>query len=150
MKKNSSNLVIAAVMLLLVSANSLAAQGHWTEGYGQGNLEYFIDAQGFRLYIGCPTEDGSADAPSSVSLSALSNGSEIDKFTITVNGTTYDAPFSADSRVGANNFLSLLENIRKGDATVRFSGAAISFPKSNAQKVIPVFGKKGFSCNLNP
>jgi hypothetical protein len=64
-----------------------------------------------------------------------------------VNGFTYDGPFSADSRVGDNNFISLLENLQKGDALVRFGGKSIKFSRSNAAKVIPVFGKK-FSCNL--
>lgn len=132
------------------TTEEVSAVEKWTEGYGQGNLEYFIDKQGFRLYIGCPTEDGSADSPSSVSLSVLSNNTEIVPFTITVNGTTYDAPFSADSRVGENNFISLLENLHKGNAVVTFGGTTISFPRSNAQEVIPLFGKNGFSCNLNP
>lgn len=132
------------------TTEEISAVEKWTEGYGQGNLEYFIDKQGFRLYIGCPTEDGSADSPSSVSLSILSNSSEIEQFTITVNGTTYDAPFSADSRVGENNFINLLENLHKGNAVVEFGETTISFPRSNAQDVIPLFGKKGFSCNLNP
>ena len=118
--------------------NSFAAQGRWTEGFGQGNLEYFIDQNGVRLYIGCPTKNGSAEALSSVSLSQLSNGQDIQKFTIDVNGISYDGPFSADSRVGDNNFLSLLENLRKGDAVVKFGGKSIKFPKSNSAKVIPI------------
>lgn len=128
--------------------NSFAAQGRWTEGFGQGNLEYFIDQNGVRLYIGCPTKNGSAEALSSVSLSQLSNGQDIQKFTIDVNGISYDGPFSADSRVGDNNFLSLLENLRKGDAVVKFGGKSIKFPKSNSAKVIPIYGKK-FSCNMS-
>ena len=128
--------------------NSFAAQGLWTEGFGQGNLEYFIDQDGVRLYIGCPTKDGSADSPSSVSLSQLSNGKDIQKFTINVNGISYDGPFSADSRVGDNNFLSLLENLRKGDAVAKFGERSIKFPKSNAVKVIPTHGKR-FSCNMS-
>ena len=143
MKKMAVDFVFAAAC-----ANSLAAQGRWTEGFGQGNLEYFIDQDGFRLYIGCPTKDGSADSQSSVSLSQLSNSKDIKKFTIDVNGISYDGPFSADSRVGDNNFLSLLENLRKGDAVVKFGGKSIKFPKSNAAKIIPAYGKK-FNCNMS-
>lgn len=142
--------VFIGACLALLCSQVFSAVGKWTEGFGQGNLEYFIDNQGYRLYIGCPTEDGSADMPSSISLSVLSNGAEIERFTITVNGTTYDAPFSADSRVGENNFIALLEDLHKGNAIVKFGGNTVSFPKSNASKIIPVFGKKGFSCNLNP
>ena len=38
MKKMAVGFVFAAAC-----ANSFAAQGRWTEGFGQGNLEYFID-----------------------------------------------------------------------------------------------------------
>ena len=48
------NLIIGASLALLCSP-AFSAEGRWTEGFGQGNLEYFIDKQGFRLYIGCPT-----------------------------------------------------------------------------------------------
>jgi len=145
---NTKKKIAIGIALAIACANSFAAQGRWTEGVGQGNLEYFIDQEGIRLYIGCPTEDGSADAQSSVSLSHLSNGKGIRKFAIEVNGVSYDGPFRADSRVGDNNFLSLLENLRKGDAVVRFEGKSIKFPKSNAAKVVPVYGKN-FGCNLS-
>lgn len=131
-----------------VCTSVFAAQGRWTEGFGQGNLEYFIDQDGVRLYIGCPTKEGSADTPSSVSLSQLSGGKDIKQFTVHVNGLSYAGPFSADSRVGENNFVSLLENLRKGDAVVKFAGKTVKFPKGNAAKVLPVYGKK-FSCNLS-
>jgi hypothetical protein len=143
MKKLATGFVFAAVCV-----STYAAQGRWTEGYGQGNLEYFIDQDGVRLYIGCPTKGGSADSQSDVSLSQLSNSKEIQKFTIEVNGVSYDGPFTANSRVGDNNFLSLLENLRKGNAVVKFDGKSIKIPKSNAAKVIPVYGKK-FSCNMS-
>ena len=135
-----------AVGLVFVAAcvSAFGAPGIWTEGFGQG----IIDQDGVRLYIGCPTKDGSEDSQSSVSLSHLSNSKDIDKFTIVIKGVSYDGPFSADSRVGDNNFLSLLENLRKGDAVVKFGGKSIKFPKSNAATVIPVYGKK-FSCNLS-
>lgn len=140
--------MVVGFVFATVCVNSLAAQGRWTEGFGQGNLEYFIDQDGFRLYIGCPTQDGSANEPSSVSLTQVSNDKEVKKFAIDVNGVSYDGPFSADSRVGDNNFLSLLENLRKADAVVKFGGKSIKFPKSNAAKVVPVYGKK-FRCNMS-
>lgn len=145
---NAMKIMAVGFVFAAVCANSFAAQGRWTEGFGQGNLEYFIDQNGFRLYIDCPTQDGSADAKSSVSLMQVSNDKEIQKFTIDVNGVSYDGPFSADSRVGDNDFLSLLENLRKADAVVKFGGKSIKFPKSNAPKVVPVYGKK-FSCNMS-
>ena len=138
-----------AALYLLLSMSAMAAEGAWAEGFGQGNLEYFIDKQGYQLYIGCPTEDGSSDSKASISLSKISDGSEIKKFTITAAGVTYEAPFTADSRVGDNNFISLLESLHKTNALVKFGNKSINFPKSNAAKVIPLFGAKTFSCNLS-
>lgn len=139
--------IFAGFALSLVCLQAFTADGRWTEGYGQGNLEYFIDQSGIRLLIGCPTEDGSADAESNVSLQKVSDYSEIKKFTITVNGLNIDGPFSASSRVGDNNFLALLDGLKKTDAVVNFNGKSVRFPKSNAAKVIPTYGKK-FECNL--
>lgn len=136
------------VLAAMLAVAAPAAQGQWTEGFGQGNLEYFIDAQGMRLYIGCPTQDGSADAASSVSLMSATSSQEVRKFAIQVGGRTYEGPFTADSRVGENNFIALLGDLRKGDAVVSYAGKTLTFPKSNAAKVLPAFGKKGFSCNL--
>lgn len=139
----------AVGLVLAVSAvSSFAAQGRWTEGFGQGNLEYFIDQDGFRLVIGCPTQDGSIDGKSGVSLQELSTNRDVPKFTLTAAGITFDGPFDADSRVGDNNFLALLENLRKGDAVVKAKGKTIKFAKSNAVTVLPVYGKK-FACNMS-
>ncbi|BEP66906.1 MULTISPECIES: hypothetical protein [unclassified Variovorax] len=134
--------------LVLTAPAAQAAQGQWTQGYGQGNLEYFIDAQGMRLLIGCPTQEGSADAASSVTLTAMASSQEVKKFTVKVGGRTYEGPFEADSRVGEDNFITLLNDLRKGDALVSYGGKTITFAKSNAAQVLPAYGKKGFQCNL--
>lgn len=140
-----------AVPLLVAAACMMhpvfAADGKWTEGYGQGNLEYFIDQQGMRLMIGCPTEDSGLEMSSSLSLSRVSDGKEVPAFTVTVSGMTFDGPFDAGSRVGANNFLALLERLRKDNAVVKVGNKTLVFQKSNAAKVLPVYGKK-FPCNL--
>ncbi|MFZ3001609.1 MAG: hypothetical protein WA071_14880 [Undibacterium umbellatum] len=138
---------IIATLAIFSAANGYAAEGRWTEGGGQGNLEYFIDYQGTRLYIGCPTKEGSEDAASSVTLERISDGMKYKQFTVSVNGISYDGPFDADSRVGTQNFLSLLAGLRKADAVVKAGSKTMTFPKSNAAKVVPVYGK-GFSCNL--
>lgn len=145
MNQITKNLIIIS---FLISTSAIAATGKWTEGFGQGNLEYFIDNQGYRLYIGCPTQDGSANMSSYVSLSNISDSSEVSSFTIKVDGITFDGPFEANSRVGENNFIALLEALHKGNAVVQFGKTKITYPKSNAKKVIPLFGQKSFSCNL--
>lgn len=140
-------IITALLASAALTAPSFAAEGRWTEGFGQGNLEYFIDAQGLRLYIGCPTRNGSADAASSVSLQRLSDHRDFTTFALTVKGITFDGPFDADSRVGTNNFLELIKALRQSDATVKVGTKVVKFPKSNAAKVIPAYGKK-FECNL--
>ena len=68
-------------------------------------------------------------------------------FALTVKGITFDGPFDEDSRVGTNNFLELIKALRQSDATVKVGTKVVKFPKSNAAKVIPAYGKK-FECNL--
>lgn len=138
---------VGAVATVVVFAAS-AAQGQWTQGAGQGDLEYYTDSQGMRLHIACPTQEGSADAASSVSLMSASSSQEVKKFTVKVGGHTFEGPFAADNRAGEDNFTALLDGLRKTDAVVSYAGKTLTFPKSNAAKVLPAFGKKGFSCNL--
>jgi hypothetical protein len=141
-------LSVLLASLALAAPAAQAEQGRWTQGYGQGNLEYFIDAQGMRLLIGCPTREGSADAASSVTLMAVASIQEVKKFTVKVGEHTFEGPFEADSRVGEDNFIALLNELRKGDAVVSYGGKTITFAKSNAAQVLPAYGKKGFQCNL--
>ncbi|MDP9881105.1 hypothetical protein J2W25_005167 [Variovorax boronicumulans] len=136
------------VVAAMLAFTAPAAQGQWAQGFGQGNLEYFIDAQGMRLLIGCPTPEGSADAASSVTLMAVASSQEVKKFTVKVGGHTFEGPFEADSRVGENNFITLLNDLRKGDALVSYGGKTVIFAKSNAAQVLPAYGKRGFQCNL--
>lgn len=138
---------LMGIILSVLCIPAISAEGRWTEGFGQGNIEYFIDVQGMRLHIACPTQDGSADTPSSVDLQRVSDSVSAKSFTISVNGVTYEGPFDAGSRVGENSFISLLDSLRKGDALVKAGNKSITFPKSNAAKVIPTYGKR-FSCNL--
>lgn len=101
-----------------------------------------------RLHIGCPTQEGSADAASSVTLVSAASSHEVKKFTVKVGGHAFEGPFTADSRVGENNFIALLNDLRKGDAAVSYGGKTITLPRSNAAQVLPAYGKKGFQCNL--
>jgi hypothetical protein len=149
---NRTALSIATFLSLLGSVSGTqAAEGRWTEGSGQGNREFFIDSKGWQLRVNCPTKDGSADSPSSVAFTDLRTNNESKKFTIRAGGITFQGPFAANSRVGNNNFLALLEGLHASDATVTHGSGVVTFPKSNAAKVVPVFGKtgKGFVCNLD-
>lgn len=136
------------LLLALLSIPAFAADGKWTEGFGQGNYEYFIDDQGWRLHIGCPTQNGSADAYSSVSVYRIVDNAPAKAFSLTVGGMTFEGPFEANSRAGDSNFLAVLQGLRKGDAVVKLGSKSLTYPKSNAAKVLPVYGKK-FQCNFD-
>jgi hypothetical protein len=77
------------------------------------------------------------------------NGKDLNSFEISVNGNKYSGPFETNSRVGANNYIELLDDLKKGDAVVTHKGGAVTFPRSNAVEIIPTYGKKGFACNLD-
>lgn len=139
---------IAFSVFAAAATGAIAKEGAWTEGFGQGNLEYFIDAKGWRLYIGCPTQNGSASNSSSVDLISLSTSQSASQFTIRVGGNVYEGPFEANSRAGVRNFLSLLEDLRKSGAVVQYGSIKRTFPRSNVAKVVPVFGKN-LQCNLD-
>lgn len=138
--------VTMGVLATMLCGAALAAEGKWTEGYGQGNLEYFIDAKGVQLHVGCPTQDGDPDSSSTVSLFVVNSNKPIAPFTLTVDGHTFRGPIDASSRVDSDNFRSLIGGLRRGDAVVRYGQTTITFPKANAEKVLPAPGKK-FLCN---
>lgn len=131
---------IAAILIAPTFAH--AVEGKWIQGFGQGNYEFFVDKQGMRLYLGCRTEEGSH---SSVSLSRVDNGIDVQSFQIKVGGMTFDAPFETESRVGSNNYYALMDALRKSPATVTYQGKSIVFPVTGAAKSIPA-GAKATMC----
>ena len=140
-------------MLIMLIATTICfttlyAGSSWKQGYGQGDLEYYINNQGYQLYIACPTQSGSADAYSPVLLIKEDSGTSVHQFTVTVNGQTYNGPIEAGSRAGEDNFLSFLKNIKQGDAVVKFGNKRIVFPKTNVNAIVPSYGSKKFECNL--
>lgn len=139
--------LISTLLIAFIQTTAIAADGKWTEGYGQGNLEYFIDFSGKRLHIGCPTKEGSEDSMSEVNVFNLANNKPEKQFSITVGGGTFEGPFDADSRVGESNFHALLKALRKGSAVIHIGKQSFKIPVSNAAKVLPLPGSKDFSCN---
>jgi len=122
----------------------------WVEGFAQGNFEYSINFNdhNVRLTINCPTEEGNSESHSDVALYNIDTSNPISKFSINVNGVTCEGPFVANTRNGTNDFLSLLEALRENNAILNFNGVKVIIPKSNANKVLPIYGKK-FDCNLD-
>lgn len=139
---------IYAVILFVLAAlagPATAAQDNWKTSYQGGSHEFYSDNQDLRFYIACPTEDKSPDAVSSVSLNRVSTGHEIGKFQIIAGGNTYDGPFKTSSRVDSQNFRSLMTDLRKGGATIKYALGSVSFPKTAAAKFFPAVDRK-FPC----
>lgn len=131
-------------------ATTVAAgpQPEWVTGFGQGNLEYFIDNQGVTLYVGCPTQDGSSEQPSTIKLlRSDSTDAEIESFQILVKGKSIDAPLEALSRVGVANFEYVYSALREADFAVVFNGRTVQFPLSNARTELPAVDSDEFACN---
>lgn len=139
---------IFAILLATLSGPSLAQDARWSAGGSEGDLEYFIDQDGMRFFIACPTAKGQADLASAVTLHH-NDMSEVEKFSVTVNGVTVDGPLNADSAASAARFTSLVENLRKADAVVRHGDTTLRLPRANAAELLPAPGKD-FPCNLLP
>lgn len=137
-----------AILLAALASPALAQDVRWSTGGGEGDLEYFIDQDSMRFFIACPTAKGQADLASAVTLH-YNDMSEVEKFSVTVNGVTVEGPLSADSTASAGQFTALVENLRKADAVVRHGDTTLRLPRANAAEVLPAPGKD-FPCNLLP
>ena len=126
----------------LASSPVQAAEGRWTHGFGQGNHEFFVDQGNLRLYVSCLTSE---DAASSITLLDIPTGREVTQFKVKVGQQTWDGPVQGGSRVGADNYFSLLEALRKGPATVSFAGKTVAFSATGAAQAIPA-GRKATMC----
>ena len=134
--------VTCSIAIIIAPTFAHAVEGKWIRGFGQGNYEFFVDKQGMRLYLGCMTDEGSH---SSVSLSSVDKGIDVQSFQIKVGGMTFDAPFETESRVGSNNYYALMDALRKSPSTVTYQGKSIVFPVTGAAKSIPV-GTQAMMC----
>lgn len=140
------------IVLTFLSFNATATQGKWVQGYGQGNLEYFIDKGNVRLYIGCPSQESNSGGDSRVMLSIESNSpvsGDIKAFKIEAGGDVFDGPIVTGSRVGTNNFIGLIASLQKSDAKVTFANKVIIFPKSNITSVLHTYQSGKLGCAIN-
>lgn len=118
----------------------------WTTGFGQGNLEFFLRKDGVKIFIGCPTQDGSADAFSDIRLYRDDNSDqEISPFQLVAEGQSFDGPFEAMSRAGSANFRIAYDVMREGDFTIVYNGRSVQFPRTNGKTEIPDDG----TCNVD-
>lgn len=136
---------LLATVLLAIGAQASASGNSWSQGYGQGNYEFFADSKGLRLYIACHTGDGSPDARSSVSLLDAKTGKSLGDFKLILPRMTVSGPLTIDSNAEESTYFALLEGLRKNDATVQYRGQTVVFPKTGADKAIPA-GPKATVC----
>lgn len=131
---------LASLILILIAALGLAApashaaEGRWTQAQGQGLTEFFVDAQGMRLYITCNKRSGSQ---STVSLTNVQTLQDVPSFRLQVAGTTVDGPLDTGSSVGMDNYKYLLQALRTSDVAASFAGKTVRFPKTGAAQVLP-------------
>ncbi len=128
------SLSISALVLLSLASPVGAVQGKWVSEFGQGNYGYFIDKGKMRLYIGC---GGASNASSDITLGEPAHPRAIKIDSITVGGKVYSGSFDTDNSTGKRNFVALVEALKRGPATVKYEGASIDFPVSNAAKELP-------------
>lgn len=139
--------IVFAFFALSISTQVLAKQNVWTEGFAQGTTEYFIESGDYWLLISCTDKDDEEAAPSSVTVYNNKTSMSVKAATVTVNGHTFTLPIKANSRVGTNNFIVLLDNLQSSDAVVKFNGNTLTLKKNASNKIIPKYGN-GFTCNM--
>lgn len=142
-----STKILIAMTLSSVCMMASATEGKWVQGFGQGDIEYFIDKGNARLYIECPAEESNNGGDSTVSL--FVNDKNVDHFKVIVAGNTYDGPFKTGPRYATNAFVQLIKDLNEGDAKVVYGKTTVIFPKSNVKSVLHTYMSGKFGCALN-
>ena len=139
--------VLIAVTLSSVCLVGIAAEGKWTKGYGQGNLEFFIDKGNARLSLACPSQESNNGGYADVTL--LVNNKDVRSFKIQAGEVNLNGPFTTSTRGGENSFISLINNLHKTDAKVTYGTNTFVFPKSNVTSVLPTYMSGKLNCAFN-
>lgn len=134
--------------LLVTSASaSFGPAESWSSGWGQGVSEYVANTKyGDYLYIAC---DPYSTVKMTLNIGEHSYGSYSDKdFSLIVDGQEVQTPYETGSRVGANNFYFLWENLRTAESIVALTsdGIHVELPTRGAAKELPEFPSEGFPC----
>lgn len=138
---------LIAVLLSFVCLMATATEGKWIKGYGQGNLEFFIDKGKARLYIGCPSDESNNGGD--VNIMLFVNDKEVKSFKVQADGNTYAGPLSSFTRNGAGAVIELINNLRKTDAKVTYGSNVVTFPKSNVTAVLNTYMSGKLGCAFN-
>lgn len=134
------------ICIVLSISSAFAKDNTWTEGFGQGTTEYFINNNEITLLISCTDKDDENAPESSVVVFNNKTNKKGKGIYIDVNNNKYSLPLVAGSRVDVNNFIQLLEDLRKNDFSLNSSSGSLSFKKNASNKIIPKFGSKNFTC----
>lgn len=138
--------IVTCIMITITSAGH-AKQNVWTESFAQGTTEYFIESGNHWLLISCTDKDDEDAGYSSVTIYNTKIGKSLKTGNVVVDGHTFTLPVKADSRMGTNNLLVLLDSLRSSDVIANFNGISILFKKNTSNKIIPYFGND-FTCKV--
>ena len=139
--------ILIAIILSSYSLVATAAEGKWTKGFGQGNLEYFIDKGNTRLSIGCLSEESNNGGY--VSVDFIVDSKFVKSFKIQIDGRTYHGPFNSGTRNGSNDVIGLIDDLQKTDAKVVYGANTFVFPKSNVSKILQTYKSGKLACAFN-
>jgi hypothetical protein len=119
----------------------------WSSGWGQGVSEYVANNNdGDYLYIAC---DPSSPVTMSLNVGEESYGTYSDKdFSLIIDGQEIETPYFTGSRVHANNFYYVLEQMRTAETIVGLTsdGIQVELPTKGAAEALPVFPSENFPC----
>lgn len=142
---------IVAGLLLSSPALLAASDGQWTASWAQGTSEYISQVDNKNgLNISCSDTDP-------VWMLATINGKEYgpsqpQAFDLIVDGTRYTTPYKTGSRLGANSFYRMWDQLRhaKNITVAAQDGQTLQLPTKGIQNALPATNSNEFGCIMNP
>ena len=131
---------------LLLSSTALQA-GQWTTGWGQGTSEYIAEVDTKNgLNIAC-------NDINPVRMMATVNGKEYgsfasQSFNLVVDGVRYSTPYETNSRLGANNFAQMWNQLRQAKTITLETqdGQTLALPTAGVADALPATNSREFGC----
>lgn len=140
-------IILISSLLLSTYAHAYGEAGRWSSGWGQGTSEYTAAVdENNSLYIAC-------NDINAVTMTAKIAGKEYgsygtQSFDLIVDGTRYPTPYETSSRIGANNFYQMWNQLRKAKTITLETqdGKTLALPTAEAANALPATGTPGFGC----
>lgn len=134
-------------LLMSFSVATAVTAGEWSTGWGQGTSEYIaeVDAKN-GLNIACNDVEP-------VKMMATVNGKQYgsyasESFDLIIDGFRYSTPYETGSRLGANNFSSMWNELRQAKTItlVTEDGQTLSLPTTGAADALPATNSREYDC----